>query len=96
MDYSGHKMVVSSFNNPLVYAMLFGRTYALDSSTAIIQHHTHLQQMTAGKTSSGKALKIALPVIAVVAVILILVVALRYRAFFSRAGTGRGGYQVMA
>lgn len=94
-EYSGHKMVVSSFNKPLLSAMLFGRTYALDSSTSIIWHHTHLQKITDGKRSSGKALKIALPVIAVV-VVLILLVAFRYRAFFSRAGTGHGRYQVMA
>lgn len=35
-EYSGHKMDVSSFDKPLLSAMLFGRTYALDSSTVII------------------------------------------------------------
>ena len=43
-EYSGHKMVVSSFNKPLLSAMLFGRTYALDSSTSVIQRRTLLQQ----------------------------------------------------
>ena len=43
-EYSGHKMVVNSFNKPLLSAMLFGRTYALDSSTAVIRRRTLLQQ----------------------------------------------------
>ena len=43
-EYSGHKMVVSSFNKPLLSAMLFGRTYALDSSTSVIRRRTLLQQ----------------------------------------------------
>ena len=94
-EYSGHKMVVSSFNKPLLSAMLFGRTYALDSSTSVVRHHALLQQVTAGKTSSGRALKIVLPVIAVVVVIFILVVAFRCRAVFSPTGTGRGRYLVM-
>lgn len=36
-EYFGHKMVVSSFNRALLSAMLFGRTYALDSSTSVIR-----------------------------------------------------------
>ena len=43
-EYSGHKMVESSFNKPLLSAMLFGRTYSLDTSTAVIQRRTLLQQ----------------------------------------------------
>ena len=43
-EYSGHKMAVSSFNKPLLSAMLFGRTYALDSSTAVIRRRTLLQK----------------------------------------------------
>lgn len=58
MDYSGHKMVVSSFNNPLVYAMLFGRTYALDTSTAVIRRRALLQQkLQLGRRRAVKNLK---------------------------------------
>ena len=73
-EYSGHKMVVSSFNKPLLSAVLFGRTYALDSSSFIIWHHTQLPQTTAGKTSSGKALKKALAIVLPVIGIVVLVV----------------------
>ena len=43
-EYSGHKMDVSSFDKPLLSAMLFGRTYALDSSTAVIRRRALLQK----------------------------------------------------
>ena len=54
-EYSGHKMAVSSFNKPLLSAMLFGRTYALDSSTAVIRRRTLLQKkLQLGKRRVGK------------------------------------------
>jgi len=57
-EYSGHKMVVSSFNKPLLSAMLFGRTYALDSSTSVIRRRTLLQQkLQLGKRRVVKHLK---------------------------------------
>ena len=57
-EYSGHKMVVSSFNKPLLSAMLFGRTYALDSSTSVIRRRTLLRQkLQLGKRRVVKHLK---------------------------------------